>query len=94
MIAVLCAVESLELPNATRRAALGAAVTFVAGRHAARAADDAPKFRRPPLTQSMSDGLRYTRRKSRRQSIFVIIFDMVVIYHFHRGQRSWQPRSA
>ena len=51
MIAVLCAVESLELPNATRRAALGAAVTFVTGRHAARAADDAPKFRRPPLTQ-------------------------------------------
>ena len=26
-------------------------MTFVAGRHAARAADDAPKFRRPPLTQ-------------------------------------------
>ena len=50
MIAVLCAVESLELPNATRRAALGAAVTFVAGRHA-HAADDAPKFRRPPLTR-------------------------------------------
>ena len=43
---------SLELPNATRRAAIGAAVTFVAGRHAAHAADDAPKREgEPPLTQ-------------------------------------------
>ena len=62
MIAVLCAVESLELPNATRRAALGAAVTFVTGRHAAHAADDAENMTR--RRESARDEARLDARRA------------------------------
>ena len=68
MIAVLSASRGLELPNATRRAALRA-VTFVAADHAAARADGQPSSATAAPWSSRRSAIRPPRRGRRRREL-------------------------